>query len=382
MIKQGRTCIISLTLFVGFLRVCDRPLAVSAQSPNRTNGFTGVIVRIEPKEPKGRLRIKQGPGLSFVDGAENMLVRRGHLLFVEANTRVTIRCGDGRDHDLIPGVPQGCPCTAPCLPEVCGLRYDGSTIRSTRHDNIDSFSPAIISPRAGFVLSTRPKIQWTPIAARDDVAYTVSLQTENKEVIWSRKVISKTELDYPDDTPPLTRGRIYSAVVSTEPAGSDAEAARDLTFTTLPAREVQTLSKKIRRLRQSRLPEGVKQILIANLYASKELYTEAIALLEGSKNVGGQATIRMLGDLYLAVGLDNEAEKRYLEALSLAPGNDLEDLALLQLGLAWVYQNLGAFDRAAMRLGEAISAYEKLGNTLIAERLAERMKVLTKVDKE
>ena len=374
MTNQGRACMF-LALFGGLPQVCS---SLPVQAIDQQNGFTGRIIRIEPGEPKGRLRIKQGAGARFIEAAESMLVRRGHLLLVEGKVRVTIRCGDGSDHDLVPG-PQGCPCISQCIPEICGISHDGSTIRSTRHDSPDGVYPTIISPRPGLLLDRRPAIRWIPPSeAKGYLTYTVSLRAENNNVLWCRTVVSKTELAYPNDAPPLTPGRPYSAVVSTYPAAVDAEDAPELTFTAMPWRDVDALRKKVRRLSRSRLPKTERRFLIANLYAAKGLYTEAISQLENRRLERSLSKLRMLGDLYLAVGLNREAEKRYLDALSLEPEDELEERALIQSGLGWVYEGLGLCEQAVERFGQARNAYEQLGDATLVQQLTRQIRLLTK----
>ena len=372
MIKQHR--IFQLLILIGTCFYCGslRP----AEATDRESGFTGRIIRIERREPKGRLRIRQGAGLGFIEAAENMLVRRGHLLLVEGRVRVTIRCGDGSDHDLMPG-PQGCPCTAPCTPEVCGISHEGTTICSTRHDSDDSSAPTIISPRLGALLNRRPLIRWIPASGpRSDPVYTVSMRTEYGNVIWSREVGSKTELAYPADAPGLLAGHAYSVIVSSDPESLDTK-ERPASFNVLPFAKARAVRNEIRRLSMSKPRTGQGQFLRANLYAARGLYTEAIALLERSGPKSSPITLRALGDLYLTVGLDREAEKRYIEALRLNPEKELEERALLQSGLALVYQRLALFDHAAERLGEAADSYGKLGNAAMVEKLKKQMGMLT-----
>src|SRR6185295_9573216 len=106
-----------------------------------------------------------------------------------------------------------------------------------------------------------------------------------------------------------------------------------------------------------RLPETQTRFLIANLYAAKELYAEAIEQLEALyPRMKEPAVVRMLGDLYAVIGLNREAEKKYLEALDLTPANDLDGLGAIQKDLARVYESLGILDRAIAGLAEAKKA--------------------------
>jgi hypothetical protein len=67
--------------------------------------------------------------------------------------------------------------------------------------------------------------------------------------------------------------------------------------------------------------------------------------------------------------LNREAEKRYLETLSLTPADDIEGLGATKQRLGQVYENLGMFDRAIARLREARKAYQRLGNRALVKAL-------------
>lgn len=360
-------------LLIGCLApACDNA-RVRAQSSDTNNCLAGRIVLIAPKEPKPGLRVRQSSGVAPVDAVEGMLVRRGQLLFLEPSARATIVCGDGSKHDLMPGF-QGVPCKVPCMPEICGIRLDGGTIRLTRGGDTDNSPfPIIISPRRGFVLDTRPGIRWSAIAgANDDVIYTVKLYGENQRLMWSREVVGKTELEYPKDAPALAPGAVYLVLVSADRANSDQEDVPDRGFTVLTVDEAKALDDRVRQIQKLELPEPQTRFLIATLYATRELYAEAIDILESSGSLKGAAASRTLGDLYLAVGLNREAEWRYLKGLSLLPENELEDRALGLSGLVLAYQNLADFDQAIARLAEAIDAYKKLGDSVMVYKLTQQ----------
>jgi hypothetical protein len=337
---------------------------VRAQSIDTTDPTVGRIILINPQKPRGKLRVEYGEGVGPVDATAGMLIRRGDLLTLAATARATIICGNGSKHDLIPG-PQGCPCTTPCTAEVCGIMYGQTTIRSTRGgETINSSFPVIISPRKTLLFNRRPTIRWAPAAGSNEgITYKVSLYGENRKLIWSRETVSKLELVYPDEVPSLTPGQTYLVVVSTDDSSSEQENVPGIGFTMLEADKVLSINKAKARIQKLKLPEAQTQFLTANLYSSEELYAEAIDEIESvSKIMKEPAVIRMLGDLYLAVGLNREAEKRYLEALTLQPKNDLKEQAITLMELAQAYENLGILDQAAIRLGEAIKIYERLKN--------------------
>lgn len=345
--------------------------SASAQSGDSIGPTSGRIVFINPKEPKGTLKVKQAKGVEPVNATEGMLVRRGYLLTLDPAARAAVICGDGRKRELAPG-PQGCPCTKPCTPEVCGIRYDGSTIGATRGPDTDKGGfPVVISPRRTMLRNLRPTIRWAPIAgAKASSTYNVTLYGDSMKVIWTRDVVSQTRLAYPEKEPPLTPGQTYKVVVTSDGLSSQQDHSPGLGFTTLTADQAHTLADEESRRKQMELPETQTRFIVANLYAARELYAEAIEQSEDLYTTMKEpAVAQMLGDLYAAIGLNREAEKKYVEALSLTAASDLDGLGLTQKNLAQVYENLGIFDQAIVRLEEAMKAYRRLGYNAMVNAL-------------
>jgi hypothetical protein len=353
---------------------------VSAQSGDAIGPTSGRIILIEPKEPKGALKVKQGKRIALINAVEGMLVRKGYLLILSPTARATIICGDGKKQELAPG-PQGCPCTRPCTPEVCGIRYDGSTIGATRGPDTDAgLFPVVISPRKTMLRNLRPTIRWLPITgAKESTTYDVTLYGDGMKVIWSKEVVSETTLTYPDKEPSLTPGQTYKVVVTSGGLSSQQDHSPGLGFTTLTADQARALADEEIKRKQLGLPETQTRFLVSNLFAARELYSEAIEQLQDLyETMKEPAVARMLGDLYATIGLSREAEKNYLEALSLTPANDLDERGLTEKNLAQVYENLGIYDRAIARLREAIKAYRRLGNRSMVNTLLKNARRLEK----
>jgi hypothetical protein len=369
--------LLSLCLFFG-------SSSGSAQSGDSPGPTSGRIILIEPKTPKGVLKVQQAKGANPVDATEGMLVRRGYLLILDltsvANARAEVICGDGQKRQLRPG-PQGCPCTRPCTPEVCGIRYDHAPIGPTRGPDTDlGRFPVMISPRKTMLRNLRPTIRWTPIAgAKESTVYAVTLYGDSLKVIWSKEVVAATRLAYPDDEPSLTPGQTYKLVVSTDGLSSQEDHSPGLGFTTLTADQARRLADEESQRKQLKLPETQSRFLLVNLYAARGLYAEALEQSEELyKTMKEPAVARMLGDLYAAIGLNREAEKRYLWALDLTPEGDLDGRGALQKNLARVYEDLSIFDQAVARLKEAVKIYRRLRNVAMVKALLDEERRLKK----
>jgi hypothetical protein len=345
--------------------------AIHAQSGNRLGPTSGRIISIEPKKPKGALKVIQANKLKPVEATEGMLVRRGQMLILEPKARALIICGDGKKRELAPGW-HGSPCKKPCSPEVCGIRYDGSTIGATRGPDTDKGAfPVIISPRKTLLRNLRPTIGWSPIAgAKENTIYKVTLYGDNLKVIWTRNVIAETRLTYPDNEPSLMQGQIYKIIITADGLTSQQDDSPGLGFTTLTADKAQALADKENEKKKLGLPAVQTRFLISNLYAARKLYAEAIEELETLyTSMKEPAVARMLGDLYMAIGLNREAEKKYLQALSLTAANDLEGQGEVEKSLAQAYENLGILDQAIARLQKAIVVYRRLKNISMVNAL-------------
>jgi hypothetical protein len=366
--------IVSIYLFLG-------TGGVSAQSGNKADLTTGQIVFIDPTDPKGALKVKRAKGGASESASIFMPVRRGYLLTLAPNAKAQVICGDGKVRDLAPGL-QGCPCTVPCNPDLCSSRYEGSRIGPMRGPDTDiGLFPVVISPRKTVLKTLRPTIRWTPIvAAKESTTYNVIVYGEGMKVIWTRDVVFETSLKYPDEEPPLTPGRNYKVVVTSEGMSSQQDKSPGLGFITLTAVQAQTLAAEEARRKQLNLPEAQKRFLLSNLYVAGNLYAEAIEQLEDIYTALKEpAFIVRLGDLYAAIGLNREAEKKYLDALKLTLANDYEGLGLIQKNLAQVSEALGFLDIAIARLGEAIKAYRQLKHQAMIKALLKKEQELKKM---
>jgi hypothetical protein len=368
-----------IVLLVG-LHVIFETGSVIAQSNEPISPTLGRIVLIEPKEPKGNLRVRQARRLPPVNAFEGMLVHRGYVLILNSTARAVVMCGDGKKRELKPGA-HGCPCTQPCTPEVCGIRYDGSTISATRGpDTQKGEFPVVISPRKTMLRNLRPTIRWAPVAgAKESTTYNVTLYGNNMKPLWAQDVVSATKLIYPNNEPPLLPRQIYKVVVTSEGASSQQEHSPALGFTTFTIEQAQMLAVEEANRKELELPETQTRFLVANLYAARELYSEAIEQLEELyKTAKEPEVVRTLGDLFAAIGLNREAEKKYLEALAMTSAGDFDGLGLIRKNLAQVYENLGIFEQAIVQLREAMKAYRWLGNRAMVRFLLNQIQRVKK----
>jgi hypothetical protein len=289
----------------------------------------------------------------------------GDLLRLDGSAQTTVVCTDltlARAASGVGGVP--CPVAQPVLV------YDGSLVNPTRSNPSGDF-PLVVAPRKTNLLDPRPTLRWTPVAGV--TTYTVSVRGPN--VTWSTEVNSGTEVVYPDTAPALVRGATYKVTVVAGNRSSDEESLPGLGFTLLKDNEAKPVREAETKIRALGLPDTPTRLLVANLYASKELYTEAIAQLEGLATTSQEAAVpRTLGDLYLTLGLNRLAEERYLQAVDRSErAHDMEGEALAQHALGRIYEALGNPGESAQRLRKALELYQQLGDAKTVKEIEQRL---------
>ena len=329
--------------------------------------------RVAQVNPAGKLKVRQRKGQVFAEATVGMIVRRGYRLDLDSGGRASIKCADGKIHQLSPG-PQGCPCVNP----EEGAIQDGSRIPRTRGpDTAGSLFPVILSPRKTLLLTTRPVLRWSPVASSPAgaVTYKVSI-VSFAGTIWSRQVTSRTEIEYPADERELTRGEEYKLVVTAGRKTSEDEGGADLGFIVMTDEEAKRIADAEASIRALNLRTSETQFFIADLYAARGLSSEAIIKLEALKgDLKELAVLRLLGDLHAHAGLHREAVTHYENALKLPQAvSDLEGQALTLTSLGRSYEMLKKADEAKASWTKAVEIFGKLGEQVTVEKLSDPTK--------
>lgn len=326
---------------------------------------TGRIVHIDPA---GKLKVKQRRSDVFVDATVGMIVRRGYMLDLDLGAKATVKCADdGKFHQLEPR-SQGCPCVTPA-PRNDGLL----SVRAGAADTAARAFPIIISPRGTLLLTTRPVLRWSPVTALAQgtpVEYHVSVHTKGIP-IWKKVVTSQTQLEYPAGEKALTRGEVYKIIVEARGQRSEWEGSAGMGFRILTDGQAKDIGDAETRIRNLNLPAAETQFLIAELFATRGLSSEAIDKLNALKSTLNQPwVLLMLGDLYAAAGLHREAIDQYKSALARPQTvTDLEAHALALVSLGRSYLSLGEFEDADAIFPKASDAYLALGIKVTLQQL-------------
>ena len=89
------------------------------------HSYCGSNNLIVPKEPKGALKVNRPRGCS-VNAARGMLIRKGQLLNLDLQPKLRDFAAMARGESLRPAPRESLHDAL--HPEVCGIRYDGSTM--------------------------------------------------------------------------------------------------------------------------------------------------------------------------------------------------------------------------------------------------------------
>jgi hypothetical protein len=321
---------------------------------------------------EGEVLLKRDGWSNYHPTAFGAAVYRGDQLRPAAGAKVVVLCDNLTAWTVPPGAPSGLTSGCPQPPEPA-LVHGESAIGDTR-GGTDPLIPFIISPRATKLLNPTPTLRWNPVPGAK--SYTVRLSGVN----W-QDTVSATEVIYPGD-PPLQPGMTYLLIVEADNGkSSKEEGVAGLGFSLLPDEEARHVRADAAKIAGLNLTDEAKAFALAQLYAGRGLYTEAIERLDKMAEAGIQAAniYRALGDLYRRIGLSLLAETRYSEAVTLAEtARDIEALAAAQAGLGDVYAALGNKDEAVRWLKQAQAGYDALGDSQRASGVSERLAEMSK----
>jgi hypothetical protein len=245
--------------------------------------------------------------------------------------------------------------------------------------------PILISPRKTILLNPRPPIRW--VAVPGTTRYVVRLiiggneweseQTPACEIAYPDRwpavdeETRRCEIAYPDNWPALPSEKTCTISVRADNSSRDSS-EQDQGFSLLSAQEVEGVRKLQQQIDRLPLSDAQKKFLTAYVYANwnpatdRNLNVEAIELLESLSSTPSElhpAAFRLLGDLYLKIGVLRFAEKAYLIALKAVSSNDLEARAAVLNGLSRVYNRLVNHEKAIQYSERSLRLYSKLQNT-------------------
>jgi len=355
MISTSLSRISSLVLACWMITVF-RPLTVVSANEGES---TALVVSIE-----GQVSVKRIGWTNYAPVVFGTELQAGDLLRAQGSAIAQIVCSDLTLHEIREGI-KGVPCakSRPLL-----QRPDGSVINITRSRSpADGSVPLVLSPRKTKLFSLNPVLRWTAVPGA--TSYNVIVRGSSH--FWASTVSSVTELQYPEYAPRLVPNEDYKLIVETNGLSSSVEPGAGLGFSVLGQKERKGVAQKESAIKSLGLAAGPTEYLIAHLYTTYGLKAEAIERLDSiSHDFRPAAIARLLGDLYLSVGLDRQAEINYVDAIRLSKKeSDQIGEMLAHLALARIYeQGLGNNESARDHFGAALALAKQLGDNYTANQ--------------
>lgn len=263
-------------------------------------------------DPVGRV-LSQG----FLNFASGSLLCKGDRLQVVNATKAELLCfPSGRIVTVTDNLEDASKCGSSV--ERRGLWRCAAKF-TPRSCVLPSNHPVLISPYNHALIDGRPFLSWQPVVKA--TSYIVEIDGPN--VHW-RKTVDGTTLLYPKEQPAMQFGNAYKVNVITYQADSPVSASSAVlnVLSESKAKRVKTVVKRIQSLNLS--PDEEAYLDLSAIYASKDLYTEAIDLLKARAKAGSQnpGVYRTLGEFYLKALLPDLAENEFKIATKLAQAAD------------------------------------------------------------
>ncbi|HKZ83112.1 MAG TPA: tetratricopeptide repeat protein [Anaerolineae bacterium] len=355
--------ILALTLVACVNGVGDKETLIATDP-----GFNLLVVA------ESEVQLKRDGWSDFYHTTFGAVLYRGDQLRLLDEAKAVVLCDNLTVWTVPPGAPSGvtngCP-PSPDPPLVSGESQIGST-----RGGSDPLIPYIISPRKTKVLTGTPVLRWNTVP--NVISYTVRIRGEG--VDWKIETRA-TEIAY-SGGPRLKPGVSYLLVVKADNGkSSQDEGVPGLGFGLADDNEAQHVHATAEQISKLSLSNEAKSFALAQSYAGHEFVAEAIETLEELINAKSQtpAVYRAVAALYRQIDLNRLAEERYLYALELSQQmGDIEGQALAQNALGLIYAALGNTSESVQRLQKAKAIYQKLGDTITAQQIQDRIAELLK----
>ena len=357
-----------------FLAGCGSPTGTTppaGQTPLPSATPDAVLLHVQGEVRLQQVITGQVVPASFGDG-----LWRGDVIVTEQDAQAEVLCSDGQSIEVAPNqsVPVTCGETPDPVYQSVIVRIHGEQIEalpSTRPTPSDNDNlPVVLSPRNTHLADGRPAIRWRAVEGAE--GYEVVVSGPGGE-LW-RATAQGAELPYPEAQPPLGAEVGYLIQVTARMAQAEQpRPSEPVLVTVLSAAKVEQVSQFEAQIEGLGLSGESARFLRAAYYADQELYGEAIAALVSlAEETSAPLAHRLLGDVYLDVGLDDEAAQSYRQARELAQEQGNRPVqAETEVGLGHVAFAAGRFEEALSHYRTAQTLYQELGLASDAGAVAE-----------
>lgn len=329
--------------------------------------------RASSDEPAAVLTCVQGE-VHLQQVATGQLVRasfggylwRGDVIVAKQDAQAEAVCNDGQVIRVAPD--QSLTVTCGEMPDPIYrriiLRIHGEQIEALSPARLDppdyDSLPVVLSPRNSKLIDGRPAICWLPVEEAEE--YEVIVRRLDSE-LW-RVTTRETELPYPKAQPALEAGGSYLIdILARKESDENSWPSERVSVTMLSAADAEQVRQFEAQVEALDLSAEAAHFFLAAYYADQELCDAAIAeLVLLVKEAPSAMAHRLLGDVYLAVVLDDDAARSYEEASRLAQAQSNRLIrAEAEVGLGHVASAAEEFGDALSHYQAALTLYRDLG---------------------
>ena len=300
-------------------------------------------------EIQGEAQIKLVGATDYQPAFTGMILVLGDILLPGEGTEAIINCSDGKPRKAQAGVPSGLKAICPSAKSTDPRAGDNIFLDLLRRE----FTYQTL------LLTENPLLSWSAVSGVN--RYRVKVKA-GEEVIWE-ETVAETNVRYQGE--PLRPRFFYDLVVET------VKESEPLLYQ-LKLRQVNSVTAKLVREKVAAIEgelvsEEAQALMLVDLYREEqESVTSGFLLaatlpLEKLVQSGNQTPTvhRLLGDIYLRLGRQQETREIYQQGLSLAESqNNLWETAAARVGLAHLAVSEGNFSAATRLLEKAREAYQ------------------------
>ncbi|ELS05144.1 hypothetical protein Xen7305DRAFT_00048850 [Xenococcus sp. PCC 7305] len=305
-------------------------------------------------ELKGEAQIQLAGTTKFQPASIGMTMVLGDILLPNEGTVAIVNCSDGKLGRAQAGVRSGLKAICPSAKSTDPRAGDNIFLDLLRGE----FTYQTL------LLSENPLLTWPSVSGVE--SYLVKVKA-GEQVIWE-EIEEGTSVEYKGE--PLVPKFFYDLVV--EAVTEDEPAVYQIKMRLVHSVTAEFVQKQVAAIENESVSEEVRALMLVDLYLGEQesvtsgFLWAAARSLENLVQAGNQTTVvhRLLGDIYLRLGWQQEAKKFYQRVILLAEAeNNLSEIAAAQVGLAHLAVSEGNFSEAAGLLEKAQEVYELMENS-------------------
>lgn len=275
----------------------------------------------------------------------------GDILSPSEGTVAIVDCSDGKPRKAQAGDPSG-------LKAIC------PSAKSTDPRGEDNIFPDLLRGEFTYqtlLLAENPLLSWPSVSGVN--RYRVKVKA-GEEVIWE-KIVEGTSVQYQGE--PLVPKFFYKLEVEAEK--EDKPSLYQLKMRLVDPVTADFVREKVAVIEGESVGEEAKALMLADRYREEQESVSSGFLLAAGLPLkklvqsGNQTPVihRLLGDIYLRLGRQQEAQETYQQGLLLAESeNNLSEIAAAQAGLAHLAMSEKDFSEATRLLEQARESYQAI----------------------